>query len=131
MCASAKPEIAPTKRHRLLDVAGAPRFWVFPWQGGFAARACEVRIQGFGATAREAVDALRAAVRHHRKQFPREHFRPTTLTSNPVPLRPDCHLGYEAQISLELQAHGFWKRVWMFGNIARKHLASGSGSRRR
>lgn len=130
VCASAKPEIAPPKRHRLLGVAGTPRFWVFPWEGGFAARACEVRIQGFGATAREAVDALRAAVRQHRKQFPQEHPRPTKLTSNPLPLRPDSHPGYEAQVSLELQAHGFWKRAWMFGNLAREHLASGQRSRR-
>lgn len=130
VCASARPEIMPAKRHRLLGVAGTPRFWVFPWEGGFAARACAVRIQAFGATAREAVDALRAAVRQHRKQFPQEHTRPTTLTSNPVPLCPDCHLGYEAQVSLELQAHGFWKRAWMFGNLAREHLASGPRSRR-
>jgi hypothetical protein len=130
VCASARPEITPIKRHRLLGVAGAPRFWVFPRQGGFAARACEVRIQAFGATAREAVDALRAAVRQHRKQFPQEHPRPTKLTSNPLPLRPDSHPGYEAQVSLELQAHDFWKRAWMFGSLAREHLASARRSRR-
>lgn len=131
MCASATPEIAPTKRHRLLGVAGTPGFWVFPWEGDFAARACEVRIQAFGATAREAVDALRAAVRQHRKQFPQEHSRPTTPTSNPVPLRSESHLRYAVMVSLELQAHGFWKRAWMFGNLAREHLASGPRSRRR
>lgn len=50
---SASPSAGPSKRHRLLGVPGAPRVWVFAWGGGFAARVCEIRVQAFGATARE------------------------------------------------------------------------------
>jgi len=34
---------------------------------------------------------------------------------------------YELRMSRELHAHGFWRRPWMFGNIAQEHLASVRG----
>jgi hypothetical protein len=86
---SASPAIAPAKRHRLLGVAGAPRFWVFAWGDGFAARACEDRIQVFGATAREAIDTLMSAIRQHSKNCPPVNRAPASAPSHAVPLRPE------------------------------------------
>ncbi|MCB1997948.1 MAG: hypothetical protein KDG57_19115 [Rhodoferax sp.] len=124
---SAFPATALSKRHRLLGVAGAPRFWVFALAGGFAARMCEIRIQAFGATAREAIDALRSAVRQHSRRCPEVNAVPPLPSSDPEPLPPEVHAEYELRVSRELHAHGFWRRPWMFGNIAREHLASVQG----
>ncbi len=119
---SASP-IAPAKRHRLLGVASAPKFWVFPWGGGFAARACEARIQTFGDTAREAIDALRLAVLQHGRKYPPPRPSRSSPTSAPVPQRPEVHAAYEMLVARELREHGFWQRAWMFGKLAREHLA--------
>lgn len=128
---SVSPSIAPAKRHRMLGVAGAPRFWVFPWEGGFVARACDGRIQAFGATAREAIDTLRSAVRQHSKNCPPLDRAPLSGPSNAVPLRPEVHPVYEMQVARELHEHGFWRRAWMFGILASEHLASDERRQRR
>lgn len=122
---SVSPSIAAAKRHRLLGVAGAPRFWVFPWGAGFAARVCDDRIQAFGATADVAIDTLRSAVQQHSKKCPPVNPAPPSAPSNAVPLRPEAHPVYEMQVARELHEHGFWRRAWLFGIIAREHLASG------
>ena len=124
---SASPSAGPSKRHRLLGVPGAPRVWVFAWGGGFAARVCEIRVQAFGATAREAIDALRSAVRQHSRQGPPVDTAPPLPASEPEALPPEVHAEYELRVSRELHEHGFWRRPWMFGNIAREHLASVKG----
>ena len=124
---SASPSTVPAKRHRLLGVAGAPQFWVFAWAGGFAARMCEIKVQAFGATAREAIDALRSAVQQHSRQCPKVNAVPPLPSSEPEPLPPEVHAEYELRVSRELHAHGFWRRPWMFGNIAQEHLASVQG----
>ena len=124
---SASPATAPAKCHRLLGVAGAPRFWVFAWGSGFAARVCEIRVQAFGATAREAIDALRSAVRQHSRQCPQLDTAPPLPASEPEALPQEVHAEYELRVSRELHEHGFWRRPWMFGNIAREHLASVQG----
>ena len=124
---SASPATAPVKRHRLLGVAGAPRFWVFAWAGGFAATMCEIRVQAFGATAREAIDALRSAVRQHSRQCPQVNAAPSLPSSEPEPLPPEDQPEYELRVSRVLHAHGFWRRPWMFRNIAQEHLASVQG----
>lgn len=124
---SASPASASAKRHRLLGVAGAPRFWVFAWGGGFAARMCEIRVQAFGATAREAIDALRSAVRQHSRLCSQVNAVLPVPSSEPEPLPPEVHAEYELRVSRELHAHGFWRRPWMFGNIAQEHLASVQG----
>jgi hypothetical protein len=121
---SASP-IAPAKRHRLLGVGGALKFWVFPSGGGFAARACEARIQAFGGTAREAIDTLRLAVRQHSRRYPPPRPSPPSPMGTPVPLRPEIHGDYEMLVARELCDHGFWQRAWMFGRLAREHLADG------
>jgi len=124
---SASPATAPAKRHRLLGVAGAPRFWVFAWAGGFAARMCKIRVQAFGATAREAIDALRSAVRQHSRRYLQVNAVPPLPSSEPEPVPPEVHAEYELRVSRELQAYGFWRRPWMFRNIAQEHLASVRG----
>lgn len=124
---SASPATGPSKRHRLLGVAGAPRFWVFAWGGGFAARMCETTVQAFGTTAREAIDALRLAVWQHGRQYPQVNAAPPLPSSGPEALPPEIHPEYELRLSRELLAHGFWRRPWKFGNIAREHLASVQG----
>lgn len=124
---SASPATAPAKCHRMLGVAGAPRFWVFAWAGGFAARMCAIRVQAFGATAREAIEALRSAVRLHIRRYPQVNAVPRLPPSEPEPLPPEVHGEYELRVSRELHVHGFWRRPWMFGNIAREHLASVQG----
>jgi hypothetical protein len=124
---SASPATAPAKCHRMLGVAGAPRFWVFAWAGGFAARMCAIRVQAFGATAREAIEALRSAVRQHSRRYPQVTEVPRLPPSEPEPLPPEVHGEYELRVSRELHVHGFWRRPWMFGNIAREHLASVQG----
>jgi hypothetical protein len=43
------------------------------------------------------------------------------------PLPPEVHAEYELRLSRELHAHGFWRRPWMFRNIAEEHLASVQG----
>lgn len=124
---SASPATAPAKCHRLLGVASAPRFWVFAWAGGFAARMCEIRVQTFGATASEAIHALRSAVQQHSRRCPQVNTVPPLPSSEPEPLLPEVHAEYELRVSRELQAHGFWRRPWMFRNIAQEHLASVHG----
>lgn len=124
---SASPATGPSKRHRLLGAAGAPRFWVFSCGGGFAARMCEIRVQAFGTTAREAIDALRLAVWQHGRQYPQVNAAPPLPSSEPEALPPETHPEYELRVSRELHAHGFWRRPWKFGNIAREHLASVQG----
>lgn len=124
---SASPATAPAKRHRLLGVAGALRFWVFAWGGGFAERMCEIGVQAFAATAREAIDALRSAVRQHSRRCPQVNAVPPLPSSEPGPLPPEVHAEYELRVSRELHAHGFWRRPWMFRNIAQEHLASVQG----
>lgn len=119
---SASP-IALAKRHRLLGVASALKFWVFPWEGVFAARVCEARIQAFGGTAREAIDTLRLAIRQYSRKYPSPSPSPTSPTSTPVPLRPEIDADYEFLVARELREHGFWRRAWIFGSLAREHLA--------
>ena len=124
---SADPGVTQVKRHRLLGVCGASRFWVFASGSGFAARSCEIRLQTFGANARDAIDALRSAVRQHSRRCPQVNAVPPLPSSEPEPLPPEVHAEYELRVSRELHAHGFWRRPWMFGNIAQEHLASIQG----
>ena len=118
--------IAPAKRHRLLGVGGALQFWVFRSGGGLAARVCEARIQAFGGTAREAIDTLRLAIRQYSRKYP----SPTSPMSTPVPQRPEIHADYEMLVARELCEHGFWRRAWMFGSLAREHLPDGQRNSR-
>lgn len=126
---SASP-IASAKRHRLLGVGGALQFWVFPSGGGFAARVREARIQAFGGTAREAIDTLRLAIRQYSRKYPSPSPSPTSPMSTPVPQRPEIHADYEMLVARELREHGFWRRAWMFGSLAREHLADGQRNSR-
>jgi hypothetical protein len=98
---------------------------VFPWGGGFAARACETRIQAFGGTAREAIDTLRLAVRQHSRKYPPPRPSPSSPANTPVPLRPELRVDYEVLVTRELCDHGFWQGAGMFGRLAREHLADG------
>lgn len=120
---SADPGVTQVKRHRLLDACGSSRFWVFAWGGGFAARSCEIKLQTFGSTAREAIDALRVAVRQHSKLYKQTNAAAPLPAIAPEPLPPENHPEYELLVSRELHAHGFWGRPRMFGHLARGHLA--------
>lgn len=88
---------------------------------------CEIRVQAFGATAREAIEALRSAVRQHSRQCPQVNAAPPLPSSEPEPRSPGFHAEYELRVGRELHAHGFWRRPWMFRNIAQEHLASVQG----
>jgi len=58
--AAARPAAQAWRRHRLLGVTGARlQFWIFHDGARFTARLCSVRLQAFGATPGNAIEALR------------------------------------------------------------------------
>ncbi|MCK6423410.1 MAG: hypothetical protein L6Q73_21245, partial [Aquabacterium sp.] len=61
------------------------------------------------------------------RQCPPVDAAPPLPASEPEALPPEVHAEYELRVSRELHAHGFWRRPWMFSNIAREHLVSVQG----
>lgn len=73
------------RRHRLLGISTVrPHFWLFAAGGDIVARHCTVAMQALGDTPGQAIEALRAGVRHHARLHgsaghePRRHAVPVT-----------------------------------------------------
>ena len=80
--AASRPAQDAWKRHRLLGASGArPSFWLYEDGDLFVARACDIKLQGYGSSPKAAIDALRVALRQYRRQFPG-----TATDSSPAPV---------------------------------------------
>jgi hypothetical protein len=103
------------RRHRLLGIAAVrPHFWLFTAGGDIVARHCTVAMQALGGTPRQAIEALRAGVRHHVRLYGRVGHE-ARLHAVPVTPEPVEHLGtrrLREQIQL-IREHG---RYWSCGD---------------
>jgi hypothetical protein len=88
---SRAPRDGAFRRQRLLGIAAVrPHFWLFAAGGDIVAHHCTVALQALGDTPRQAIEALRAGVRHHVRLHgsaghqARLHAVPVT----PEPVRP-------------------------------------------
>jgi hypothetical protein len=103
------------RRHRLLGIAAVrPHFWLFTAGGDIVARHCTVAMQALGDTPRQAIEALRAGVRHHVRLYGRAGHE-ARLHAVPVTPEPMQHLGtrrLREQVQ-RIREHG---RYWSCGD---------------
>ncbi len=103
------------RRHRLLGIAAVrPHFWLFTAGGDIVARHCTVAMQALGDTPGQAIEALRAGVRHHARLHGSAGHE-ARLHAVPVTPEPLEHLGtrrLREQIQ-RIREHG---RHWSCGD---------------
>lgn len=109
----ALPERLRIARHRLLGIAEErPSFWLFESGCLFVARACEFQLQALGVTARDAIDALRKAIRRYRMRYPPPASSGARLM---LPLNPGNDPvveQYKALVRSTVHDQGFWRAGW-------------------
>ncbi len=124
VCEAARPTGGQVKRHWLMVGKGVRvHFWVFVSDGRFVARGCEVAVQAFGESAREAIHALRAAVRQFRRRYELPKAEVVARPALPVPCRRDLEESFELQVMQAFYWLGFWGGSWRFKNLALEYLS--------
>ncbi|MDQ2733834.1 MAG: hypothetical protein M3Y55_02325 [Pseudomonadota bacterium] len=119
---AARPDPLSIKRHRLLGVRGErPPFWLFRHDGVFFARACNLKVQAAGDSAREAIDCLRKAIVQHRRHYP---IAPAATPALVAPRGLESHSWrqYDLELRCAVRENGFWRGAGRFYSAAMQFL---------
>lgn len=94
----------------------APRFWLFQSGRPFVARASDTKLQVVAATPRDAIEALRQAMREYRRRYfvRAVDGDPLPLRMRPQPAAVPARAAYELSISRLARENGFWVGAEVF-----------------
>lgn len=125
VCEAARPTGCPAKRHRLIvGTRLRAHLWVFISNGRFVARSCEVGVQVFGESAREAIHGLRAALRQYRRRYEMPIVESAAPLASPILCRRDLEEEFEQEVMQAFHWLGFWRGAWRFKELALGYLST-------